>query len=36
MAISSRTSFQITDADFELFSRFLEDNSGILLAKHKQ
>ena len=34
--VSSRTGFAITDADFELFSRFLEDNSGILLAKHKQ
>lgn len=36
MSIASRTSFTITDEDFSLFSRFLEDNSGILLAKHKQ
>lgn len=36
MSLSSRSGFQITDADFELFSRFLEDSSGILLAKHKQ
>ncbi|WP_286236873.1 CheR family methyltransferase [Neptuniibacter halophilus] len=36
MSIAGRSSFTITDADFELFSRFLEDNSGILLAKHKQ
>jgi len=36
MSIASRSSFTITDADFELFSKFLEDSSGILLAKHKQ
>ncbi|MGB0204130.1 MAG: CheR family methyltransferase [Neptuniibacter sp.] len=36
MSIASRTNFVITDDDFQLFSRFLEDNSGILLAKHKQ
>lgn len=36
MTLTSRSSFTITDNDFELFSRFLEDNSGILLAKHKQ
>jgi chemotaxis protein methyltransferase CheR len=36
MSIASQTSFTITDEDFELFSRFLEENSGILLAKHKQ
>jgi chemotaxis protein methyltransferase CheR len=36
MSITGRSSFTITDSDFELFSRFLEENSGILLAKHKQ
>ena len=36
MSITGRSSFSITDSDFELFSRFLEENSGILLAKHKQ
>jgi len=36
MSHSSRSEFVITDDDFQLFSRFLEDNSGILLAKHKQ
>ena len=36
MSIAGRSSFTITDNDFELFSRFLEENSGILLAKHKQ
>ncbi len=36
MSTTARSSFTITDSDFELFSRFLEDNSGILLAKHKQ
>lgn len=36
MSITTQTSFAITDDDFELFSRFLEENSGILLAKHKQ
>jgi chemotaxis protein methyltransferase CheR len=36
MSITPRTGFTITDSDFELFSRFLEETSGILLAKHKQ
>jgi len=36
MSITPRTGFAITDSDFELFSRFLEETSGILLAKHKQ
>ena len=36
MSIAGRSGFTITDSDFELFSKFLEDNSGILLAKHKQ
>lgn len=36
MSITPRAGFAITDSDFELFSRFLEETSGILLAKHKQ
>ncbi|MGH1462946.1 MAG: CheR family methyltransferase [Neptuniibacter sp.] len=36
MSIASRSNFVITDDDFQLFSRFLEESSGILLAKHKQ
>ncbi len=36
MSIAGKSGFTITETDFDLFSQFLEDNSGILLAKHKQ
>ncbi len=32
----TKRSFQISDQEFERFSRFLEDSCGILLAGHKQ
>lgn len=36
LAPLSRRNFQISDQEFERFSRFLEDSCGILLAGHKQ
>lgn len=36
MNTDSKSGLTITDVDFSLFSRFLEENSGIILASHKQ